>query len=78
MGRKHTFKYLDTGKTETFDEDDFSQYSRESMAKAGYLGKKAQYKYFSEHPDEIKDQKLFSELEKEFGNDNTEKTQGDQ
>lgn len=42
--------------------------------KDGRLGKEAQYKYFSEHPDEIEDEKLFSELKKEFGDDNTEET----
>ena len=56
MGKKHTFTYLDTGKVVTYDEKDLGEYSLESLAKSGYLGKKEQYKYFSEHPDEIEDQ----------------------
>lgn len=43
---------------------------KKNLIKSGVYGREEQYKYFSSHPDEIEDQKLFSELEEEFGNDN--------
>lgn len=74
MGKKRTFKYVSTGKIVTYDENDLGEYSIESLAKSGYLGRKEQYKYFCEHPDEVGDQKLFSELREEFGDDNKKET----
>lgn len=44
-----------------------------NMIKSGIYGREEQYKYFSSHPDEIEDQKLFGELKEEFGNDSEEK-----
>ena len=61
----------------TFDEDDVVDGTPElgiKMIKSGALGREAQYRYFSEHPDEVENQKLFSELKKECGDDNIEET----
>ena len=74
MGKKVKVYYPKTKKTEWVDEDNIGFVSFEESVKRGDYGREEQYKYFSSHPDEIEDQKLFSELEKEFGNDNTEET----
>ena len=66
MGKKY---YPKTKKTEWVDEDNIATVSHDDLVKRGYFGREAQYKYFSEHLDEITDEKLFSELEKKFGND---------
>lgn len=74
MGKKLKLEDPKTGKVEWVDEDNITVITYEECVKRGDFGRMEQYKYFSEHPNEIKDQKLFSELEKEFGNDNTKKT----
>ena len=69
MGKKHVIKYVRTGKTEIIDEDDCSRvFTADDFIKCGLWGRDKQYKYFCEHPEEIEDQKLFSELEEEFNN----------
>lgn len=73
MGKKRVFIDPKTGKEEVWDTDDFGTFTGKDYIKAGMWGKKLQYKYFCKHPEEIEDQKLFSELEEEFGDDNTEK-----
>ena len=70
MGKKIKIKCLRTGKVEYVDEEDLMPVTREAFIKDGYLGREAQYKYFCEHPEEIVDQKLFSELKEEFENKN--------
>ena len=73
MGKKHTIKYLRTGKIEIIDEDDCSRmFTEEDYIKSGMWGRDKQYKYFCEHPEEIEDEKLFSEWEEEFGNGDIE------
>lgn len=72
MGNKIKLVNPKTGKIEYWDSDDCGIFTEDDFIKCGARGKKAQYKYFCEHPSEIEDQKLFSELEEEFGDDNTE------
>ena len=66
--KKHIIKYLDTGKIDVLDDNnDHAIFTAKDFIKSGLWGREKQYKYFCEHPEEIEDQKLFSELEKEFG-----------
>ena len=71
MGKK--IKYVDPedGEIITVDEDNCYITTYAELVKSGSLGRKEQYKYFCEHPEEIEDQKLFSELEEGFRDDNT-------
>lgn len=73
MGKKFKLKSLTTGKTFTVDEDNCFFLDYNELIKKGRFGRKKQYKYFCEHSEEIIDEKLFSELEEEFGNDEAEK-----
>ena len=73
MGKKTRLRDIRTGKIIIVDEDTCFTTTYAEMVKSGIFGKKDQYKYFCEHPEEIVDQKLFSELKEEFGDDNTEK-----
>ena len=72
MGKKTRLRDIRTGKIIIVDEDNCYITTYADMVKSGIFGKEKQYKYFCEHPEEIEDQRLFSELEKEFGNDNIE------
>lgn len=74
MGKKLKLEDPKTGKVEWVDEDNITFISFSESVKRGDFGRKEQYKYFCDHPDEVEDQKLFSELEKEFGDDNIEET----
>ena len=56
-----------TGKISIIDLNNCGVFTESDYIKCGARGKEAQYKYFCEHPEEIEDRKLFSELEKEFG-----------
>lgn len=69
MGKKTTLISERTGKEFKVDEDECTILTYKDFAKSGYWGKQEQYKYFCEHPEEIEDEKLFSELEREFGDD---------
>ena len=71
MGKKTKLKDVKTGKIIIVDEDTCYTTTYAEMVKSGIFGRKDQYKYFYEHPDEIENQKLFSELEEEFKDDNT-------
>ena len=73
MGKKRTLTEIETGRIIEIDEDNCLITTYAEMVKSGKRGRKRQYKYFCEHPEEIEDQKLFSELEEEFKDDNTEK-----
>ena len=66
MGKKIKLKSLTTGKIITVDEDNCFSLDYNALIKKGRFGRKKQYKYFCEHPEEIEDEKLFSELEEEF------------
>ena len=69
MGKKLRLKDVDTGKIEIIDEDECFFLDYNKLIKKGRFGREKQYKYFCEHPEEIEDQKLFSELvEKKFNN----------
>ena len=70
MGKKRTIIDKKTKKKYIIDEDECFIFTHDELEKAGKFGKEQQYKYFCEHPEEIEDQKLFSELEKEFGGKN--------
>lgn len=72
MGKKTRLRDIETGKIIVVDEDNCFTTTYSDMVKSGIFGKKKQYKYFCEHPEEIEDQKLFSDLEREFRDDNTE------
>lgn len=72
MGRKIRYTDPKTKEKIVVDEDNCYITTYADMVKSGIFGKEKQYKYFCEHPEEIEDQRLFSELEKEFGNDNIE------
>lgn len=73
MGKKLRLKDIETGKIEIIDEDECSRiFTVDDYKKSGLYGRQEQYKYFCEHPEEIEDEKLFSELEEEFGDVDTE------
>jgi hypothetical protein len=67
MGKKIELMDPKTGNVITVDEDNCYISTYAEMVKSGFCGRKKQYKYFCEHPEEIEDEKLFSELEEEFG-----------
>ena len=67
MGKKLILKDPKTGKVEIWNEGDYTIFTEDDFIKCGARGKKEQYKYFCEHPEEIEDEKLFSELKEEFG-----------
>jgi hypothetical protein len=71
MGKKREL-IRQNGEIIVIDEDNCLITTYAEMVKSGIFGRKDQYKYFCEHPNEIEDQKLFSELEEEFKDDNTE------
>lgn len=71
MGKKTRLRDLKTGKIIIVDEDNCFTTTYPEMVKSGIFGRLKQYKYFCKHPEEIEDQKLFSELEEEFRDDNT-------
>ena len=59
MGKKYIIKYLRTGKIEVIDEDYCSRiFTKEDYIKEGMYGKEDQYKYFYEHPEELKDKNI--------------------
>ena len=62
MGKKRTLINIKTGERFTIDEDSCYITTCDELIKSGGLGRQEQYKYFCEHPEEIEDQKLFSEL----------------
>ena len=66
MGKKIRLRNIETGKIEVWDEDDCGTFTADDFIKCGMWGRDKQYKYFCEHPEEIEDEKLFNELEKEF------------
>ena len=72
MGKKLRYTELETGRKIVVDEDNCYITTYADMVKSGIFGRQKQYKYFCEHPEEIIDEKFFSELEEEFGNDETE------
>ena len=74
MGKKRTYINEATGKEFQVDEENITVLSAKDVIMSGYFGKEGIYKYLKMHPEEIKDQKMFSELEEEFGekDDNTE------
>jgi hypothetical protein len=69
MGKKIKVKCIRTGKVEYVNEEDLLMITKEDLIRGGYYGREEQYKYFCEHPEEIEDQKLFSELKEEFENE---------
>ena len=71
MKKKRTFIDLKTKKEFVVDEDNLTFLSYDNLVKMGRFGRQKQYKYFCEHPEEIEDEKLFSELEEEFGDVDT-------
>ena len=66
MGKKIKIISKETGKIRYVDKENLAFFTKENFAKEGLYGREEQYKYFCEHPEEIEDQKLFSELGKEF------------
>lgn len=72
MGKKIRLRDPKTGKITIIDDDECTVISFENFMKSAKWAREIQYKYFCEHPEEIEDEKLFSELKEEFGNDETE------
>lgn len=70
---KKVFIDTETGKEFIVDMDNCSYMDYNALIKKGRFGRKKQYKYFCEHPEEIEDEKLFSELEEEFKDDEDKK-----
>lgn len=70
MGKKTRLRDIETGEIIIVDEDNCFTTTYADMVKSGIFGRQELYKYFCKHPEEIEDQKLFSELEEEFGDDN--------
>lgn len=68
MGKKTTLISERTGKEFKVDEDECTILTYKDFAKSGYWGKQEQYKYFYEHPEELKDKtyKLFIKLSKQI------------
>lgn len=69
MGKKIKLEDIDTGEKIIVDEDNCRKFTPKELIMTGYFGRKEMYKYLKEHPGEIENEKLFSDLEKEFKDD---------